>query len=80
MRTIEIIIDISSPGDIEQLALQTIDPYLQRSNFASLQCLAFFTMFSELEILQNWVRECFPACFQRGIVHLRKTPPRPWRG
>ncbi|KZP17113.1 hypothetical protein FIBSPDRAFT_865265 [Athelia psychrophila] len=61
MRTIEITIDMDDPEDIEQLALQPIDLYLQRPNFASLQWLTFFTIFSEPEIMRDWARESFPA-------------------
>lgn len=62
------------PGDIELLDLQTIDPYLQRSHFGSLESMIFFTEYFDSEIVQDWVRETLPACFQRGIVQIRKPP------
>ncbi|KZP27100.1 hypothetical protein FIBSPDRAFT_853688 [Athelia psychrophila] len=70
MRTIEITIDMDDPEDIGQLALQIIDLYLQRPIFAP----------CDSEIMRDWARESFPACFLRGIVQLRKPPPRSWRG
>ncbi|KZP02764.1 hypothetical protein FIBSPDRAFT_905564, partial [Athelia psychrophila] len=62
------------PGDFEQLALQMINLDLQDPNFAFLQHLTFFTVNTDLEIVQDWARDTVPAFPQRGIVQLR-TPP-----
>lgn len=59
---------------IEQLYLQTFDQYLQRLNFSSLQCLTFFTVSHFLDVVEDWARESFPTCFQRGVILIRKPP------
>ncbi|KZP14145.1 hypothetical protein FIBSPDRAFT_935885 [Athelia psychrophila] len=47
---------------------------LQEPNFVFLQRLTFFTVNTDLEIVQDWARDTVPAFPQRGIAQLR-TPP-----